>query len=64
MKRSPHGEPLRHWHITLPESLANRVDLLLIDPLSGRVKYGSRSGLVERLLREHLDAGAARRRNK
>lgn len=41
---------ITHWHITLPGPLAARVDLRLLDPLRGRVKYGSRSGLIEKLL--------------
>lgn len=44
----------RHWHITLPADLADRVDLTMLDPLTGRVKYGGRQKLIERLLRRHL----------
>lgn len=42
--------------IELPESLATKVDLLLTDPLTGKVKYGARTQLFEQLLREWLGA--------
>lgn len=42
------------WKISLPRSITAPVSLLLADPLTGRPKYGARSRLIERLLREWL----------
>ena len=44
-----------HWHITLPADVANRVDLTLLDSVTGRVKYGARQKLAERLFRRYLE---------
>jgi len=37
-------------------SLANRVDFYILDPMTGRVEYGARNALLERLLRDWLRA--------
>lgn len=40
--------------ISLPETLAARVELALFDPVRGRREYGALSQLIESLLREWL----------
>lgn len=44
--------------IYIPSSLADRIDLLLADPLTGRTRHGAKSKLITRLLREWLAQGA------
>jgi len=51
----PAGRPKRHdrprtVHVSLPSSLVNKVDLLLLDA-RGRPQFAARSKLIERLLR-------------
>jgi hypothetical protein len=43
------------WSLRLPSSLADEVELLLIDPLRGKPAFGARSALVVSLLREWID---------
>lgn len=43
-------------HLHLPESLVTQVELELYSELEGRVPKGAWQALVERLLREHLQA--------
>ena len=38
----------------IPEDVINRAELRLLDPLTGQVRYGAKSKLVTRLLREWL----------
>jgi len=42
------------WSLRLPSSLANEVELMLIDPLRGKPTFGARSALVVSLLREWI----------
>ncbi len=44
------------WKISIPESLAATVSLILSDPLTGRPKHGARSRIIVGLLREWLEA--------
>ncbi len=39
----------------VPESLANKVELLLLDPVYSRKKYGAMAKLGERLLTEWVE---------
>lgn len=50
--RPQHTDPPRLWEISLPSSLCTHIEALLRDPLTGRTRYGARSQLIERLLRE------------
>jgi len=52
--RKPSLEKTIPWHIEVPEDLAVKVDLLITNPLTGKVKYGERKKLVLRLLRQWL----------
>lgn len=53
--RKPNLEKTIPWHIEVPEDLALKVDLLITNPLTGKVKYGERKKLVIQLLRGWLD---------
>lgn len=52
-RRSFH-EATEAWSVRIPVTLKAKVDLLLTDPLTGEIKYGSRTQLTEQLLREWL----------
>lgn len=42
------------WFVYVPEDLSATIDILLLNPTTGRVQYNARSQLVEELLREWL----------
>jgi hypothetical protein len=42
------------WNITLPEPLANRIEVILHDEILGKPGYGARSNLIEQLLSQWL----------
>jgi hypothetical protein len=48
------ADPIVRWTISVPQSVADALDITMLDPMSGAVRYGARSGLIVRLLREHL----------
>jgi hypothetical protein len=52
-RRSRIDRPVR-WELSIPTSLAAEVELKLIDPLRRTQLFGSRSRLVQLLLREWL----------
>ena len=54
MPRPNNPEPSVQLHIWLPRSLAERMDLLLLDPVRNRVRYGARSKLMARLVERWL----------
>lgn len=54
------GRPKKHdtpvsWYVSIPSSLAAEVELILLDPLTGRPRFGERSQLVELLLRDWVE---------
>ena len=53
--RPLNNEPSIEWKVSVPQSLANKVTLLLADPMSGGIRYGSRSKLIELLLRNWIN---------
>lgn len=53
-KRQPRTEPYTAWNVELPESLTSKVELLLLDPTTGRIRYAARQRLTEQLLRQWL----------
>ena len=53
--RKSNREPTRSIHIKVPSSLFREVKLLLLDPLSGRVRYGEMSNLATSLLRTWVE---------
>lgn len=52
--RKPHTDPPVRVEITVPQTVIAKLDLLLSDPLTARTKYGARSRLITRLIREWL----------
>lgn len=54
--RRRHHEDTTPWSFQLPTELTSKVDLLLLDPMTGKVRYGSRTQLVETLLRNWLSS--------
>jgi len=48
--RKPHIDPPAKFEVSIPTSLAARVELLLYDPIAGKPRYGGRSQLVQELL--------------
>lgn len=57
--RKPHAIPRVGFKVYLPEDLALEVRLRLTDPLRDKVRYGSVSTLMERLVREWLSAASS-----
>lgn len=53
--RKPYSEPRVAWKIYLPQSLAAQIELLLLDPMREKVKYGARNELLEQLLRDWFE---------
>lgn len=41
--------------VYLTESLSNKIDILLLDPVRGGVKYGNLSALLEALLTQWIE---------
>ena len=56
MPRDTSGELRTEWKISLPATLAALIEVSLLDPITGRSRYGSRSNLIAALLTEHLNA--------
>ena len=46
--------PNTPWKCQIPEDVAAKVDLLILDPVKGVPTYGARSALVTQLLRNWL----------
>lgn len=42
-------------HITLPQSLFARLELILHDPIRNKARYGERSALIESLVRDWVE---------
>ncbi len=43
------------YNALIPEGLAAKIDLLLLNPMTGKIKYGARSQLIEKILRRWLE---------
>lgn len=54
MPRKPLTDRPTEWKLSIPSSLAARIELRLVDPLTGKPKHGARSRLVNELLRAWL----------
>jgi hypothetical protein len=48
--RKPHADPPVEWKISIPESVAAPVELILTDALTGKPKHGARAKLITELL--------------
>ena len=55
MARPSNPDLLKKWKVALPATLAGQVELLLLDPITGRPRYASRSHLVARLLADWVE---------
>jgi len=53
--KKKHLDPPVEWKINIPTSVVAKVELLLMDPLTGRPRHGARSKLMASLLKEWLD---------
>jgi hypothetical protein len=53
--RKAHSDPPVQRFISLPTTLAAKVDLLLMDPVMNKPKYGSWSDLIQVLLRRWVE---------
>jgi hypothetical protein len=60
MPRSPNPEPYKPWKITLPATLAGRIEFIFLDPIHGKPRYGARNELLTRLLSQWLDSDEGR----
>lgn len=58
--RKPHIDPPSVFPVSIPSSLARRLEEALFDPLTGKARYGARSALIEQLLERWLDERAPR----
>lgn len=52
--RPPNVIPTIDWKIHLPIPIAAKVDLLLLDPVTGKTRVGAKSNLVTHLLVQWL----------
>lgn len=52
MPRRKNADPSQEIAVQVPQTLLAKVDLYLFDPVRGGVRYGARSKLITRLLRE------------
>lgn len=50
-----HLDPPIKWRVNIPESIAAKVELMLLNPLTGDIRYGARSDLITKLLKQWLD---------
>lgn len=49
------NELLKDWKIPIPAVTAGKVEMVLMDPITGQPKYGARTKLLEHLLDHWLD---------
>ncbi len=54
--RKKHVEDRVEWCVGVPKHLSDSVEEQLSDPLTGRTRYGAKSKLVAKLLREWMEA--------
>ena len=52
--KKPHADPPTEWKVSIPTSVAARIELLLSDALTGKPKHGARARLITTLLTEWL----------
>lgn len=53
-RKKKHDRPVE-WKLHIPFSVASKVDLIQMDPTSGRVAYGARAELITELLKKWLN---------
>lgn len=49
------SDPNVYWEVGIPASLAAKVELALYDPVFGKIRYGARAELIQRLLAQWLE---------
>lgn len=54
MPRSKHTRKVKKWTLHIDADLANEIEQLLIDPMTGKVITGSRGRLIEGFLSDIL----------
>ena len=59
MARYKYAEPHVKWCAYVPQTLAAKVDLLLLDPFYARAKHGAKSELLQLLLQQWIDSFGA-----
>lgn len=52
--RPSNAIPTIDWKCHIPIPIATKIDLLLLDPLTGKTRHGSRSAFVTQLLVQFL----------
>lgn len=52
--RPPNATSKRQVTIYIDEDVANSIELLFLDPLTHRIRYGARNALITQLLRSWL----------
>ena len=50
----PAPDLLRPWKISMPATLAGRIEYVLLDQITGKPKYGARNTLIVALLERWL----------
>lgn len=63
MPRPNHDDPPVNVVISLPQSLATKLDLLLFDPVRGKPKYGARSKFIQQLIIDYLRKSKEHQKN-
>ena len=63
MPRPKKTNPTVRRTVYIPEELDRKVELLLLDPVKGRAKFGAWSDLMTRLIREWVDEQIKQRAN-
>lgn len=53
--RRPLIDPTVRKRINVPETVANKIDLVLTDPLTGSLRYNSWSDYLNKLIRDDLE---------
>ena len=61
--RPANAVPTVKWDVYLRSDLAAQIELLLLDPMREKVKYGARGKLIEQLLSEWLEKQKAAMRS-
>lgn len=56
--RRRHSDPPVNYYISMPQTLAAKIELALFDPTTGKPKYGGRSQLFQILARRWLEEGS------
>jgi len=53
--RKKHSDKPSRFELSIPQSIYDKMELHLLDPVTGKANYGSRSKLIQMLLREYFE---------